>query len=432
MSLKKKVKRFLKNIIGDLSGVHWRDLDHKKIYAAIGAAAVVIILVIVLLVNVLGGKNEEQPEESQNTPTAAEGVVQQGETDDPLELDAYEEINDLVFRYFYGRCMGDIALLEEIVDVITEEEIQTIERKKDYVEAYKNIQCYTKKGLEEGSYVVFASYEMKIYDIETPAPGIEALYVCPAEDGGFYIFNGEASEELTNYVLELAAEEEVAAVIADVDARYKQLVAEDEDLGKFAQTVLEAQQEETAEVTQEPEAPVEEETTQTAELEEPISTKVTDGIRMREDRSTDSRTLTTLATGTGVKVYASYEDGWSKISYDGMTGYCKTEYLESTEGVPTLGTDTSEETEEEETTAETTEPEDETETESETTSVNKKMKLTDAVRMRSERSTDSSIKKLIYKNEIVTVIESYSDGWSKIKQNDITGYCKTEYLAEAD
>lgn len=424
-----KVKKFLKNIIGDVSGVQWRDLDHKKIYLTIAGVVVVIVLVIVLLVSVLGGKGEKQPEDAENTPAVTEEAAEPEVDENPLEVDAYEGINDLVFKYFYGLSMGDIPMLEEVVDVITEEEIQTIERKKDYVEAYKNIQCYTKKGLEEGSYVVFASYEMKIYNIETPAPGIMALYVCTGEDGNLYVFNGEAPEELTNYVLELAAEEEVAAVIADVDARYQQLVAEDEDLGKFAQTMLESQQEETAEETQEPEAPAEE-VEQTAELEEPVSTKVTDGIRMRSERSTDSRTLTTLARGTSVKVYASYEDGWSKISYNGMTGYCKTEYLESTEGVPTLGTESSEETTEE-TTTETTETES-TQTSSETTAVNKKMKLTDAVRMRSERSTDSSIKRLIYKNEVVTVIESYSDGWSKIKQGDYTGYCKTEFLTETD
>lgn len=428
-----KGKKFLKNFIGDVSNIQWRDLDHKKVYIAIAGVVVVVALIIVLLVSAFGGKTEKKPGDVKDTETVTEEADAQEANENPLELDAYESVNDLVFKYFYGLSMGDIPMVEAVVDEITEEEIQTIERKKDYVEAYKNIQCYTKKGLEEGTYVVFASYEMKIHNIETPAPGIMALYVCTGADGELYIFNGEAPDELTNYVLELAAEEEVEAVIADVDARYQQLVAEDEDLGKFAQTMLESQQEETTqetEETEEPEVPVEEETAQQTELEEPIETKVTDGIRLREERSTECRTLTTLANGKKVKVYANYEDGWSKISYDGMTGYCKTEYLESTEGVPTLGDNSSEET------PEATEPEQPQEgapaAQEETTTVNKKMKLTDTVRMRSERSTDSSIKTMIYENETVTVIESYSDGWSKVQKGDKTGYCKTEYLTEVN
>lgn len=421
--MKKKEKNFLENAVGDISGIQWKDLDHKKVYIAVGAIVLVLALIIGILVKAFGGSDEKRGNDPQNAVVETDDPEQISGEENPLELDAYDEINDLVFKYFYGKCMGDIDMLREVVDEITESEIQAIERKKDYVEAYKNIQCYTKKGMEEGSYVVFASYEMKIYDIETPAPGIEALYVCSDDNGNYYIFNGEASEELTNYVLELAAQEEIAAVIADVDDRYNQLVAEDEDLGKFAQTVLEAQQT-TADADETAEAPEpEEETDNNAELKEPVSTKVTDGIRLREKASTDSGILATLTKGHSVKVYANYADGWSKISYNGMTGYCKTEYLESTEGVPTLSGEASTDTKDDEKESEET---------AETTAVNKKMKLTDTVRMRSEASTDSEVKKLLGKGEVVTVIEKYSNGWSKIQQDSLTGYCKTEYLADAD
>lgn len=64
--------------------------------------------------------------------------------------------------------------------------------------------------------------------------------------------------------------------------------------------------------------------------------------------------------------------------------------------------------------------------------VNKKMKLTDAVRIRADRSTDSEILKNAYTSEIVTVLENYSDGWSKVDYSGTVGYCKTEYLAEAE
>ena len=91
--------------------------------------------------------------------------------------------------------------------------------------------------------------------------------------------------------------------------------------------------------------------------------------------------------------------------------------------------ETSEETSEE---TENTAEEETTSTEASSTAVNKKMKLTDAVRIRKERSTDSDVLKTAYKNELVKVLENYSDGWSKVDYNGTEGYCKTEFLTEAN
>jgi len=275
--------------------------------------------------------------------------------------------------------------------------------------------------MEEDTFVVFASYEMKIYNIETPAPGIMALYVEKGSDGEYRIFNGEAPEEMKNYVLELATEEDVAAVIADVDSRYQQLIEEDEDLGKFAQAMLESQQEAKEEEVAEVEEPSEGDA---KELEEPVKTTVNDGIRIREGRSTETRMLATIVRGTEVKVYANYSDGWSKIEYSGTVGHCKTEFLTSTEGVPMLN---AEPAEAEEPAEETTS----TNTNGEVTSVNKEMQFKETVRIRKERSTESERIGTGYENNLVKVIESYSDGWSKIDYNGTKGYCKTEYLEEA-
>ena len=417
MSLKRKVKKFLKKTIGDFTGLQWRDLDHKKVYLAIAGLVALLALIIVLIVClVAGGKKENQDNEGNSDKIVAEEVQPETSEENPLEVDAYAGINEVVLKYFQGLSTGDLALVEEAVDVLTEEEMLTIEKKKDYIESYDNVVCYTKKGLEENSYVVFASYEMKIYNIETPAPGIMALYVCTGDDGNLYIFNGEASEELENYVLALAAEEDVAAVIADVDARYQQLLAEDEDLGKFAQTMLESQ-----ETTQE-EAP---EAGDGRELEEPVITTVNDGIRIREGRSTDTKVLGAIAAGTEVKVYASFEDGWSKIEYNGVVGHCMTEFLTSTDGVPMLSVEESQE-EETETPAEETAQEESTATE-----VNKRMQFKETVRIRADRSTDSERIGTGYTSELVKVLENYSDGWSKIEYNGAVGYCKTEFLEEA-
>lgn len=423
MHFKQKLKKFFE----DSTGVQWEKLDHKKVYIALAALVVVVVLVIALAVNAVSGtKDAEKAQKQENITAEADQTAETSEDaddaaeeeDDSLKVDAYDEINDLISRYFTGLANGDMELVAGTVDVLTEEEKLTIDKKKDYIESYDNISCYTKKGLEENSYVVFAAYEMKIYNIDTPAPGIMALYVCTADDGSMYIFNGDASEELTDYVLQLASDEEVAAVIADVDARYQQLVAENEDLGKFADTMLQSQEE----VTEiDPVAPSEEGAT---EFETPIETLVTDTVRIRSERSTESAILDTVAAGTPVKVYANYEDGWSKIEYNGTEGYCKTEFLENTESVP----ETTEEQQPEENDTQDTQPEENGN--SEVTAVNKQMQFKDTVNVRAERSSDSERVTTGYAMELLQVIESYSDGWSKIEYNGKTGYCKTEFLQD--
>lgn len=432
MHFKQKLKKFLE----DHTGIRWEELDHKKIYIALAVLAAVIVLVIMLGVTAGTGKKDTKGTEQSNTENVAETKNNDSENndseealteaeDDSLKVDAYEEVNALIERYFTGLASGDLEQVASAVDVLSEEEKLTIDKKKDYIESYDQITCYTKKGLEENSYVVFAAYEMKIYNIETPAPGIMALYVCTAEDGNMYIFNGEASDELKDYVLQLAADEEVSAVITDVDTRYHQLVAENEDLGKFADTMLQSQEEVT---DLEPVEPVDETASSETELEHPIDTIVTETVRVREERSTDSAILDTLAAGTGVKVYANYEDGWSKIEYNGTAGYCKTEFLQDTEAAPETEEEPQpEDNEVQETPTEEKEPADEN---SDVTAVNKKMQFKDTVTVRAERSADSDRLTTGYAMEFPTVIESYSDGWSKIEYNGITGYCKTEFLQE--
>ena len=420
MNLKKVFEKLKKSIIGDVSDIHWKDLDHRKVFLAVVLLIAVLALVITLIVK----GTSKKPATEEGTEVKVE-QQQEPVEENPLETDAYEEINTLILKYFHGLSTGDIPLVEDVVDVLTDEEIKVIEKKKDYVESYNDIVCYTKKGLEDNTFVVFASYEMKFYNIATPAPGIMALYVFQGEDGDYRIFNGDASEELTDYVLQLAAEDDVASVIADVDARYQQLVEENEDLGKFSQAMLEAQKDaESSTETQETDTAAEVDNTK--ELSEPVKTTVNDGIRIREGHSTDSRMLATIISGTEVKVYASYEDGWSKIEYSGTVGFCKTEFLTSTEGVPMLPV----ETQTEEPAQETQDGEEPANNDASVTAVNKKMQFKESVRIRAERSTDSERLATGYTRELVEVIENYSDGWSKINYNGVVGYCKTEFLVD--
>lgn len=310
----------------------------------------------------LGGKSSEEAQDAQKTAesgvavTAADGEVAEEvvEETNELEKDAYAEVNAIVQKYYEYMSLGDMEGLASVVDEISEEEKNRILRSKDLVEGYQNITCYTKKGLEENSYLVFVYYELKFVQIETPAPGLSPVYVYTNEEGNLTIFNGEASEELKAYAELMGQEEDVLALREEVKTKYEEAKAADEELAKREERYVRvAAEEETTEVAEgiEGESAGEEgaegESTEgegeAAEAEEPEEetpvqsgeataqnreTRFKEAVRLRAQPSTEAESLGTAYQGEHVTQIESYADGWSKINYNGKECYCKTEFLE--------------------------------------------------------------------------------------------------------
>lgn len=91
MSFKRKFKRAVKNILGDFSGITWKDLDHKKVYLAITGLVAVLALIIVLIVVLISGGKKQQLQNPENSNIAVEEVVDEAEEiveENPLEVDA--------------------------------------------------------------------------------------------------------------------------------------------------------------------------------------------------------------------------------------------------------------------------------------------------------------------------------------------------------
>ncbi|MDR1001503.1 MAG: C40 family peptidase [Clostridiales bacterium] len=57
-----------------------------------------------------------------------------------------------------------------------------------------------------------------------------------------------------------------------------------------------------------------------------------DGINIRSDANTDASIIATVPDQTAIKVVESW-DNWTKVAYDGETGYVKNDYVELKKGV---------------------------------------------------------------------------------------------------
>ena len=136
------------------------------------------------------------------------------------------------------------------------------------------------------------------------------------------------------------------ANLAEQEARYLRIAeggaAEEEPAEEepAEETTEEPAEEEPAEeTTEEPaeeqpaEEPAEEEPAEEAPAENTATeqnreTRFTESVRLRSEPSTEAEYLGTAYQGEHVTQIESYEDGWSKINYNGTECYCMTQYLE--------------------------------------------------------------------------------------------------------
>ena len=328
-----------------------RELLEKYKYYVIGAA---VVLVVIIALVAGGRKTETVPEEPQETQEAADQQEQEEEPNE-LEENSHSSIERLVSKYLDCIVNGDVDALESIVDELSDADKEEVKKLDKAYESYSDLKCYTKKGPDEDSYIVFVCCDMKIAGVETLAPYISCLYIGPKdESGNRYIRynNVEEDQALQTYVQELEQDPEVKALYDDVNARYQEALNSDPTLAEFVQnatgkanenteaaeqeapaadetTEQEDAQEETGE-----EPAAEEQTEEPAEEEAPAAeaqnreTRVTESVNIRSEASTDSDRIALAYQGDAITQIESYDNGWSKVEYKGETGYVKTEFLE--------------------------------------------------------------------------------------------------------
>ena len=306
------------------------------------------------------GKKEVQTGEEPSNAVTKEEVQEAPVEENNLEENSHASIERLIEKYCACIANGDVESLEAIVDVLSDEEKEKIQSRAAFIEYYDNVKSYTKNGPVDGSYIVFVCYDMKLINIETLAPDIICLYVSPRDDDGARrIHYGDIDESMQAYVAELEKDPEVQALYNDVSARYQEAQSNDEALAAFigkitGQVTEQPEDEATTEETEEPaeeetsdeggeEAQPEEETSEEPEAEEEEAeepeesgeataqnreTRVTESINVRKEPSTESERLAVAYQGEKITQIESYDDGWSKVEFKGLTGYVKTEFLE--------------------------------------------------------------------------------------------------------
>lgn len=291
-------------------------------YFMLGGVILVIVAVLFFGIRACVGSGKGASDEDQNTvqdnsqgndPSSPED---DGETNDgkkeedtnPLE-EGSAEITAFMQSYYKALGERDIATLRMLVSDLTASDESRITNAKDYIEGYQVGNVYTKKGLDDNSYVVYTCYDYICSGITTPVPSLGYAYVVQDSDGNYQILGAaDQDTEISQYMDELLTDEDVQNLREEVQADYDQAQKDDQALAQFLDGLgKDAGSSETA-------------------ANRTMMT-VTEGCNVRAEASTDAEIIGGLEAGTEVEK-RGVEGEWIQIDYNGQTGYVHSSLLE--------------------------------------------------------------------------------------------------------
>lgn len=179
------------------------------------------------------GKNTESESSTFGAIQAVHGKSQE---------QVQQEIEELVKTYFDAKLRVD---MEDIASCVSD--VSHVDEKKllvdaTYVESYQNIQCLILDGAEKGSYRVYVYYDVKIYDIDTLVPSLNALYVKENNKNAFEIYLGSLETEEQKRINELDESPRVKGLVETVQKQLADVVSSDSEVREFYE-MLEGRQE---------------------------------------------------------------------------------------------------------------------------------------------------------------------------------------------
>ena len=288
-------------------------------YFMLGGAILIIVLVLFFGVRACVGSNKGNSGDGQKTAAKDQGNVpssptNEGESDEkkedanPMET-ADADITALIKSYYQALGEKDIATLKTLEDDFTPSDESKVTNLKDYIEGYEVGDVYTKKGMTDDSYVVYACFSYICQGIETKAPALTQFYVYKNSEGNWVIDNGALQDsEISAYMENQLSDSDVSDLVKKVQNELDQAQQSDSSLAEFLNGLGE-------------------EASVSTDAEDGTMLTTTDECNVRAEASTDAEILGVISAGEQVEKKGT--DGeWVQIDYDGETGYIRGDLLE--------------------------------------------------------------------------------------------------------
>lgn len=288
-------------------------------YFMLGGAILIIVVVLFCGIRACSGSNkgnygDEQKTTSEDQGNVPSSPISEGESDEkkedanPMET-ADADVTALITSYYQALGEKDIATLKTLEDDFTPSDESKVTNLKDYIEGYEVGDVYTKKGMTDDSYVVYACFSYICQGVETKAPALTQFYVYKNSEGNWVINNGALQDsEISAYMEKQLSDSDVSALIKKVQNELDQAQQSDPSLEEFLNGLGE-------------EAGV------STEAEDGTMLTASEECNVRAEASTDADILGVISAGDQVQKTGT--DGeWVQIDYDGQTGYIRGDLLE--------------------------------------------------------------------------------------------------------
>lgn len=150
------------------------------------------------------------------------------------DLEENKEMNKLFEDYYMAKSTSDVNKIKSLYsDPTTVESVEELESKVMHIEEYRNIKSYSKKGMEEGSEIVYVYHEIKFTGINTLAPGLAKFYVITDDKGEYKIFSNVLDEESKKYFDARNQDDDVLRLIEETNNKSEEAKEKDEALKIF-------------------------------------------------------------------------------------------------------------------------------------------------------------------------------------------------------
>ena len=288
-------------------------------YFMLGGAILLIVVVLFCGIRACSGSNkgnsgDEQKITSEDQGNVPSSPISEGESDEkkedanPMET-ADADVTALITSYYQALGEKDIATLKTLEDDFTPSDESKVTNLKDYIEGYEVGDVYTKKGMTDDSYVVYACFSYICQGVETKAPALTQFYVYKNSEGNWVINNGALQDsEISAYMEKQLSDSDVSALIKKVQNELDQAQQSDPSLEEFLNGLGE-------------------EAVVSTEAEDGTMLTASEECNVRAEASTDADILGVISAGDQVQKTGT--DGeWVQIDYDGQTGYIRGDLLE--------------------------------------------------------------------------------------------------------
>lgn len=412
--------------------------DHLKIVMPLVLLFCVAITIIIAVNANKKAAEEAEAQLTENAKVAETAAIEEMTVEIPelvLEQNAYPAVNELMSKYYEANTNGDADALITINPYIGETEKIRIQEMSKYIEAFQDIDVYTKAGPIENSYLAYVYSKVKFTEYEQPIPGMKTYYICSDENGSYYINEGEDNTVITNYIRDISLQDDVVELNNKVAVEYNELLENNDELNAFLDDLSKRIDESVGEVLAQAEAGTEvqaeeiEEESSEAEVTEEIpaadvetenivkTVRATDVVNVRSSDSETADKLGKAQIGDEFTLLEEKGNGWSKVSFEGKDAYIKSQYLEvvSEEAVTA---EPAENTENETSNSET----------SAGTGNGETVTVTENVNVRKSASETGEKLGLVYIGEELELVMKQADGWTKVKYKGQTAYVKSDYV----